>query len=186
MNDDAAPQRLTLRAATPLARIAALADAGSANCLPPAGASPHLARYGIDAHDDDGIVVARVRVNGEPMLIAAQDEQFLAGSVGERQGRALSAMVEEARRERASAIVLLLASGGVRLHEANAAELALARALAAMLDARASGIPVLAIAAGNVFGGASVLACAADRLALLPDTHIGLSGPKVLESVHGK
>jgi hypothetical protein len=31
-----------------------------------------------------------------------------------------------------------------------------------------------------------VLACAADRLAMLPGTRIGLSGPKVLESVHGK
>ena len=39
---------------------------------------------------------------------------------------------------------------------------------------------------GNLFGGASVLACAADRLAMLPGTRIGLSGPKVLESVHGK
>jgi hypothetical protein len=31
-----------------------------------------------------------------------------------------------------------------------------------------------------------VLASAADRLALLPGTRIGLSGPRVLESVHGK
>jgi hypothetical protein len=82
--------------------------------------------------------------------------------------------------------VLLLASGGVRLHEANAAELALARALRSVLDARAAGMSVLAIGTGSVFGGASVLGCAADRLALLPDTRIGLSGPKVLESVHGK
>jgi malonate decarboxylase beta subunit len=187
MNDEGSLQhRHGLRAATPAARIAALADAGSAHFLAPAGSSPHLARYGIAAHDDDGIVAARIRVNGEPMVVAAQDETFLAGSVGERHGRALLAMVEEARRHRASAVVLLLASGGVRLHEANAAEVALARALAALLDARVAGTAVLAIGVGNVFGGTSVLACAADRLAMLPDTRIGLSGPKVLESVHGK
>jgi len=106
--------------------------------------------------------------------------------VGERHGRMLLAVVEEARRQQATAVVLLLASGGVRLHEANAAEVALARALGALLDARVAGMAVLAIGVGNVFGGTSVLACAADRLAMLPDTRIGLSGPKVLESVHGK
>jgi malonate decarboxylase beta subunit len=187
MNNDASPQhRHGLRVATPLERIAALADAGSAHVLPPAGASPHIARYGIAPHDDDGIVIARVRVQGQPMVVAAQDEHYLAGSVGERHGRALLTMLEAARREPPAAIVLLLASGGVRLHEANAAELALARALAALLDARAAGIPVVSIAVANVFGGTSVLACAADRLAMLPGTRMGLSGPKVLESVHGK
>jgi hypothetical protein len=74
----------------------------------------------------------------------------------------------------------------VRLHEANPAELALARALSSLLDARAAGIPVVVIGVGSVFGGTSVLACAGDRVALLPGTHLGLSGPKVLESVHGK
>jgi malonate decarboxylase beta subunit len=187
MTNDAKPlQPHGLRMASPYARIAALADTGTVQPLPPAGPSPHIARYGITPHGDDGIVLARVRVGGAPMLVAAQDERYLAGSVGERHARALLAMVGVARREQPAAIVLLLASGGVRLHEANAAELALARALAGLLDARAAGIAVVAIGVGHVFGGASVLACAADRLALLPGTRIGLSGPKVLESVHGK
>jgi malonate decarboxylase beta subunit len=82
-----------LRGATPVARIAALADPGSADYLPPSGASPHLARFGIAAHEDDGLVLARVRVHGVPMLVAAQDERYLAGSVGERHGAALQAMV---------------------------------------------------------------------------------------------
>ena len=180
------PPQTGLRAASPAARIAALADPGSTHLLPPAGASPHLARFGLATQDDDGITIARVRVHGAPMFVAAQDERFLAGSVGENHGKALHAMLTTARRERPVAIVLLLASGGVRLHEANAAELALARVLSSLLDARADGVPVVAVGVGGVFGGTSVLACAADRLALLPDTRIGLSGPKVLESVHGK
>jgi malonate decarboxylase beta subunit len=186
MNDDVKLPLHDLHTATPNARILALGDAGSVQWLPPAGPSPHIARYGIAPHGDDGIVVARVRVGGAPMLVAAQDEHYLGGSVGERHGRALHTLVETALREKPAAIVLLLASGGVRLHEANAAEVALARALAGLLDARAAGIAVVAIAVGHVFGGASVLACAADRLALLPATRVGLSGPKVIESVHGK
>lgn len=179
-------QACSLRTGTPVARIDALVDRGSAHYFPPAGASPHLARFGIVAREDDGIMIARARVHGAPVLVAAQDERYLAGSVGERHGMALQAMVATARRERASAIVLLLASGGVRLHEANVAELVLARVLSALLDARADAITVVAIGVASVFGGTSVLACAADRLALLPGTRFGLSGPKVLESVHGK
>src|SRR4051794_5000212 len=159
-----------LRAASPRMRIAALADADSVELFPAAGRSPHIARFGMIAHDDDGIVVARIRLGGLPMLVAAQDENFLAGSVGERHGIALQSMLAQARREPPAAIVLLLASGGVRLHEANAAELALSRALASLLDARADGIPVVAVGVGNVFGGTSLLACAADRLAMLPGT----------------
>ena len=179
MTNSVPPQTaLCLRTASPRMRIAALADPDSVQFLPPAGPSPHIARFGMVAHADDGIVMARIRLGGSPMLVAAQDETYLAGSVGERHGIALQSMLAQARRERPAAIVLLLASGGVRLHEANAAELALSRALAALLDARADGVPVVAVGVGNLFGGTSVLACAADRLALLPGTRIGLSGPE--------
>ncbi len=173
-------QRLDARA-----RIGRVADAGSVTFRASAGASRHLARFGIAPHDDDGIVTAAATLHGAPVLIAAQDERYLAGSVGERHGKALAAMFADAMREQPGGIVLLLASGGVRLHEANAAELALARALSALLDARIADIPVVALCVGSVFGGTSVLACAADRLAMLPGSRLGLSGPKVLESVHG-
>lgn len=83
-------------------------------------------------------------------------------------------------------VLLLAASGGVRLHEANPAELALARALQELLATRAAGLPVFAVATGDVFGGMSVLACACDRLALLPGIRFGLSGPGVIETAHGR
>jgi biotin-independent malonate decarboxylase beta subunit len=167
-------------------RIAALADGGAVTPLGAPRPSPHLFRFGVAAQDDDGLATARVRIAGAPVLIAAQDERFLRGSVGANHGDALRGLFELACDERPVAVVLLQASGGVRLHEANAAELALARALRALFDARLAGVPVLALAAGDVFGGASVLACAADRLGMLPGTRIGLSGPKVVESVHGR
>lgn len=176
----------SLRHMQPASRIVALADKGEVEWFPPAGASPHLARFGIEARDDDGIFVAHARIAGARMIVAAQDERYLAGSVGERHGKALEAVFDTARKQRAAGVVLLMASGGVRLHEANAAEAALARALCALLDARVDGIAVVAIGVASVFGGASVIACAGDRVALLPDTRLGLSGPKVLESVHGK
>jgi malonate decarboxylase beta subunit len=171
-------------------RIGALADPGSVEPASPEldapRPSPHLARWGIAAQDDDGIVAARASIDGTNVLIAAQDERFLGGSAGANHGDALRRVFELAAAERPAAVVLLAASGGVRLHEANAAEWALARALSALLEVRASGIPVLVIGSADVFGGTSVLACAAERVSLLPGVRLGLSGPAVIEATRGK
>jgi malonate decarboxylase beta subunit len=180
-----ADENSRLRELAPSARLAAIADPGSVESLDTPRPSPHLARFGIGAHDDDGVVIARLRIAGRTWLAAAQDERFLGGSVGAAHGDALRALFERARAERPHGVALLLASGGVRLHEANAAELALGRALRAFVDVRAAGIETAAVAVGDVFGGTSVLACAAARLCLLPDIRFGLSGPRVVETARG-
>jgi biotin-independent malonate decarboxylase beta subunit len=175
-----------IRAFPPIERIGALADGGHVVSLDTPRPSLHLARFGIVAQQDDGIATARIEIAGATVLVAAQDESFLRGSVGANHGDALRELFAKAERERPAAVVLVAASGGVRLHEANAAELSLGRALRALLDARAAGVVVLALVVGDVFGGSSVLACAADRTAILTGARLGLSGPKVIESIHGK
>ena len=45
---------------------------------------------------------------------------------------------------------------------------------------------MLTLGVGDVFGGSSVLACATDRVAFLPGTKLGLSGPKLIEMAHGR
>ena len=184
--DSASPMTAPITRLEPRERLAALADPGSLSFHAPAGASADLARFGIVARDDAGVVTGSASIGARRVLVAAQDERFLRGAVGANHGRALASLFVRARDERPAAVVLVMASGGVRLHEANAAELALARALRALVDARAAGVPVLAIAAGDVFGGASVLAGACDRLALLPDARFGLSGPAVIETARGR
>lgn len=120
------------------------------------------------------------------VLAMAQDARFLGGSIGANHGAALQRLLLRALEERPGAVVLLLDSGGVRLHEANAAELVLARALRALFDVRRVGIATLAIVTGAAFGGASVLAAACEHLQFLPNARFGLSGPSVIETAHGK
>jgi malonate decarboxylase beta subunit len=172
---------------TPRERIAALADAGSIDWLDAPRASAYLAQRGIAPQADDGVATARIRIRGRRWVVAAQDERFLAGSVGAAHGDALRDLLDQARAGRGSVagVLLLLASGGVRLHEANAAELALGRALRAAVELRAHAVPLLALAVGDVFGGTSVLAAVADALGALPGTRLGLSGPMVLETAVG-
>ena len=184
------PAALPLRTLSPRERITAVADPGSVQSVDASfeapRPSPHLARWGIAAQDDDGVVVARATIDGAKVMIAAQDERFLGGSAGANHGDTLRRLFVRGRAERPAAIILLAASAGVRLHEANPAELALARALAALLDLRAAGVRVLVVDVADVFGGAAVLACAALRTALLPGVRLGLSGPAVIETACGK
>lgn len=175
-----------LRTLAPAARIASIADDGRMVSLDAARASPWLVRFGIVPQDDDGVVTARIVIGGAPWLVAAQDERFLGGSVGAGHGRALRALFERAVAERPAGVALLAASGGVRLHEANAGEWALAQALRALLDVRIAGIATAALCVGDTFGGASVLAAAADRVGLLPGVRFGVSGPKVVEAARGR
>ena len=170
----------------PAARLDALADPASLAWLPAAGASPYLARRGITPAADDGIVRAHFRIAGKPVLAAAQDARFLSGSVGANHGAALRDLFEHALAQRPAAVVLLIDSGGVRLHEANAAELALAQALRALFDLRCDGIATAAFVIGNAFGGASVLAAVCANMHLVPQAQFGLSGPRVIETAHGK
>ncbi|MEP7061053.1 MAG: biotin-independent malonate decarboxylase subunit gamma [Betaproteobacteria bacterium] len=172
------------RPTTPHAWLRALADDSAFDEHEARSPSPHLARYGIAPQDDDGIVAATVNIGGRVFEAVAQDAQFLRGSVGERHGAKLAAAIARARSSRRPLLVLA-ASGGVRLHEANAGELALARALRALVDARAEGIATLAIGIGDVFGGMSVVVTACDALALLPGTRFGLSGPRVIALAQG-
>jgi biotin-independent malonate decarboxylase beta subunit len=169
-----------------MAMLAALAGAGNLAPFPSAGGSPHVARWGITPAADDGIVCARLEIGAARVLAAAQDARFLGGSIGANHGAALHRLFRRAQDERPDIVVLFVDSGGVRLHEANAAELALARALRALFDVRRAGIATLAIVTGAAFGGASVLAAACEHLRFLPHARFGLSGPGVIETAHGK
>ena len=129
---------------------------------------------------------ACLSVGATRVLAVAQDARFLGGSIGANHGASLQQVFERALDERPDAVILLVDSGGVRLHEANAAECALARALRALFDVRRAGIATLAIVTGAAFGGASVLAAACEHLRFMPHARFGLSGPGVIETAHGK
>jgi malonate decarboxylase beta subunit len=170
---------------TPRGRLAALADDGRFVEHERHAPSANLARFGIDAQDDDGIVAATLTIGGRAFEAVAQDPRFLGGSVGERHGMKLAAAIARAVDARRP-FLLLAASAGVRLHEANGGELSLGRALKGLCDARAGGLATFAIGVGDVFGGMSVFAAACGALALLPEARFGLSGPQVIALSRGR
>jgi malonate decarboxylase beta subunit len=171
-------------------RLALLLDPGSLHeWLPPAErlTSPHLAQLGLPAAFDDGVVIGRATLGGREVFIAAQEGEFMGGGVGEVHGAKLVGLLKRAERDRPEAVLLLVESGGVRLHEANAGLIAVSEVMRAVLDLRAAGIPVIVLIGGanGCFGGMGIVARCADHVVMSDLGRLAMSGPEVIEASHG-
>lgn len=176
--------------ATARARLAGLLDAGSLHeILPPAESqpSPHLAQLELPGAFDDGVVVGSGRLAGQAVLVAAQEGQFMGGAVGEIHGAKIVGLLRRAVTEKPAAVLLLIDSGGVRLHEANAGLIAISEIMRAVLDARAAGVPVVALVGGScgAFGGMGIVAKLCSAIIMSEEGRLALSGPEVIETVMG-
>jgi len=151
--------------------------------------SPHLPIFDLPMAFDDGVVVGRATLNGKPVLVAAQEGQFMGGTFGEVSGAKLVGLVRAARDNKAlpQTILLLLDSGGVRLQEANAGELAVAEFMRAIVQARCEGVAVIALVGGKsgTFGGAGLTVGVCSRVVVSEQGRIGVSGPEVIETNKG-
>ncbi|MDH3454071.1 MAG: biotin-independent malonate decarboxylase subunit beta [Desulfuromonadales bacterium] len=171
-------------------RIAHLLDAESfSEILGPTErfTSPHLEALGLPCAFDDGIVIGRGCLNGLPVLIASQEGGFMGGAVGEVHGAKLTGLLELAVIEKPAAVLLLLESGGVRLHEANAGLIAISEIIRALLVARNAGVPVIGLIGGvfGCFGGMGIVARCCNSLIINEEGRLGLSGPEVIETTMG-
>ena len=149
--------------------------------------SPHLGQLNAPVAFDDGVAVGRARLGGMPVLVASQEGGFMGGAVGEVHGAKLTGLLRRALDERPRAVVLLIESGGVRLHEANAGLIAVAEVMRAVLDARAAGIPVIALVGGanGAFGGMGIVARCTNAVVMSEEARLSMSGPEVIETANG-
>ncbi|TDQ39456.1 biotin-independent malonate decarboxylase subunit beta [Thiopseudomonas denitrificans] len=175
------------------ARVRSLLDEGSMHeLLGPFDRvkSPWLQQQGLVTQADDGVVIAKGTIDGQPVVVAAIEGEFQGGSMGEVSGAKIAAALELAAEDNRNGIpraaILLLETGGVRLQEANLGLAAIADIHAAIVDLRAMR-PVIGVIAGTVgcFGGMSIAAGLCSRLIVTRDARIGLNGPQVIEQEAG-
>jgi len=176
--------------ATARARIVGLLDPGSfSEWLPPAASqpSPHLAQLDLPGAFDDGVVVGYGKLEKKPIFVIAQEGQFMGGAVGEIHGAKIVGLLRRAVAEKPAAVLFLIDSGGVRLHEANAGLIAISEIMRAVLDARAAGVPVIALVGGScgAFGGMGIVAKLCSAILISEEGRLALSGPEVIETVAG-
>ena len=174
-------------------RARALLDAGSFRELIDPFArmtSPWLPKQGVVPQADDGVVIAKGSIGGQPVVVCAIEGNFQGGSMGEVGGAkmagALELAAEDNRKGIPTAAVLLLETGGVRLQEANLGLAAIAEIHAAIVDLRRYQ-PVIGVVAGSVgcFGGMSIAAGLCSYLVVTQEARLGLNGPQVIEQEAG-
>src|SRR5215471_17907461 len=105
-------------------RIDALVDPGSfCEFIGPEQreTSPHLAIFDLPEQFDDGIIIGSGRLDGSPVLVAAQEGRFMGGAFGEVHGAKLTGLLRAAKTLKRD-VVIAFDTGGVRLQEANAGE----------------------------------------------------------------
>ncbi|MCI1005896.1 biotin-independent malonate decarboxylase subunit beta [Herbaspirillum sp. C7C8] len=176
--------------ATARERILAVLDAGSfKELLPPAQrvVSPHLGQLDAPVSFDDGVIIGEGLLGGRAVMAAAQEGGFMGGAVGEVHGAKLVGLLKRAIARQAAGVILLLETGGVRLHEANAGLIAVSEVMRAVLEARAAGIPVIVLVGGanGCFGGMGIVARCANTVIMSEEGRLAMSGPEVIETANG-
>lgn len=149
--------------------------------------SPHLPVFDLPRQFDDGIVVGRGRLAGAPVFVAAQEGRFMGGAFGEVHGAKLTGLLRAARDIKSIPLLILFDTGGVRLQEANAGELAIAEIMRAVMEARMEGVKVIGLIGGRAgcYGGGGLIAGCCSALAVSEQGRIAVSGPEVIETNRG-
>lgn len=174
-------------------RARALLDAGTFREL--AGpfdglTSPWLERQGVVPQGDDGVIVAKGKIDGLPAVVMAIEGAFQGGSLGEVGGAKIAGALELAADDNRKGVptraVILFETGGVRLQEANLGLAAIAEIHAGIVDLRRYQ-PVIGVIAGQVgcFGGMSIAAGLCSALVVTREARLGLNGPAVIEQEAG-
>jgi len=148
--------------------------------------SPHLTIFDLPEQFDDGMIVGHASIGGRAILLAAQEGRFMGGAFGEVHGAKLTGLLRAAQALRRD-VVVLFDTGGVRLQEANAGELAVAEIIRALVCARSVGVRIVGLIGGRAgcYGGGGVIAGCCSTLIASEHGRIGVSGPDVIETNMG-
>lgn len=170
-------------------RLDALVDPGSfAEFIGPQARerSPHLHIFDLPEQFDDGMIVGRATLNATPVLVAAQEGRFMGGAFGEVHGAKLTGLLRAATALKRD-VIILFDTGGVRLQEANAGEVAIAEIMRALVVARMAGVRVIGLLGGRAgcYGGGSLIAGCCSTLVICEQGRLSVSGPEVIETNKG-
>ncbi|MDO4535977.1 MAG: biotin-independent malonate decarboxylase subunit beta [Clostridium perfringens] len=152
--------------------------------------SPYLEMQDITPQSDDGMIIAKGKIDGKNVVVISMEGAFQGGGIGEIAGAKFAKALELAAKDNEKGIktypVVLFDTGGVRLQEANYGLLEIAAIQSAVLKVR-NYVPVTGVIPGKVgcFGGMSMTAGLFSTLIMTPQGRLTLNGPEVIEQEAG-
>ncbi len=129
----------------------------------------------------DAMLVAEGEINRTPIVAAAQDFSFMAGSMGMYVGNAIIAAAERAVKLKRP-LVLFSASGGARMQEGMLSLMQMPRTTVAVQMLKEAGLPYIVVLTHPTTGGVTAsYAMLGDVQIAEPNAVIGFAGARVIE-----
>ena len=128
----------------------------------------------------EAVLVARGRIEGNPVVAAVMDFRFLGGSLGAAVGELITLAAEAALAER-TPLLLVTSSGGARMQEGALSLMQMAKTSQAIGQLDQAGILTLSLITDPTYGGvAASFATLPDVIVAEPGARLGFAGPRVI------
>jgi acetyl-CoA carboxylase carboxyl transferase beta subunit/acetyl-CoA carboxylase carboxyl transferase alpha subunit len=130
---------------------------------------------------DEGVLLVRGTIDGNPLIAAVMDFQFLGGSLGGAVGELITRAAELALDSR-TPLLIVSASGGARMQEGVISLMQMAKTSQAIGQLDEAGILTISLVTDPTYGGvAASYATLCDVIVAEPGARLGFAGPRVIE-----
>ena len=133
----------------------------------------------------EAIITGKGKVIGHSVVLAVMDFRFLGASMGSVVGEKITRAIELATKEK-TAVIIISASGGARMHEGILSLMQMAKTSGALAVHDRAGLPIISVLTHPTTGGVTAsFATLGDIILAEPGCMIGFAGPRVIkETTH--
>ena len=135
---------------------------------------------------DEAVKCGIGKINGEKVVLAIMDSNFMMGSMGKVVGEKITYSVEKAI-ELKLPIIIFSASGGAIMQEGIVSLMQMAKTAAAIEKLNKAGILYISVLTDPTYGGVTAsFASLGDIILAEPNAMIGFAGPRVIKQTIGE
>lgn len=129
----------------------------------------------------DACVIGEATVEGQPIIAALLDFDFMGGSMGSVVGEKVALAIEKALKDR-TPLLVVSASGGARMQESILSLMQMAKTSVALARLHEGGVPFISLLTDPTTGGVTAsFAMLGDIILAEPKALIAFAGPRVIE-----
>ena len=160
-------------------------DMASVDALNFKGYKEKLTKYQKITGLSEAIITGKGKIIGNSVVLAVMDFRFLGASMGSVVGEKITRAIELATQEK-TAVIIISASGGARMHEGILSLMQMAKTSGALAVHDRAGLPFISVLTHPTTGGVTAsFATLGDIILAEPGCMIGFAGPRVIkETTH--
>jgi acetyl-CoA carboxylase carboxyl transferase subunit beta len=135
---------------------------------------------------NDAVRTAHGKINGQPLMVACMDFNFIGGSMGTVVGEKIARGIDYSIQHKVP-FLMISKSGGARMMEAAFSLMQMAKTSAKLALLHKAGVPYISLMTNPTTGGVTAsFAMLGDFNIAEPEALIGFAGPRVIRETIGK